>query len=376
MAHYDLVMDKLLFVAQKNGLFAQKKDVLEWVSDMLSLVYPKNTRPFEIEKRLGVIARYKQQLQALLHLPKLEQRTPLWYETRNNMITASDFAQAVNKGKFGTQKDFYAKKCGYEPDKFDQTMPALIWGIKFEQVANDAYSMKNSGMIVHEFGLIQHPEFSWLGASPDGITETGIMLEIKCPYKRKITGEIPEQYYYQIQGQLDVCDLDECDYLECEFLQYYDRGEFVTHFNDNENFKGIIVETMSEPKYMYVDPKLWFDCDAQLTWLDDVCAKIEVKALTFWQLNTYSVSRVYKDAAFVETMYDQLSKVWETVTMYKQDKKRYDEYMNVNTKRKGKEVATSAGELKDCIEVRTEGKYDHVMKGKDVKFMGYAFVDE
>jgi hypothetical protein len=41
-------------------------------------------------------------------------------------------------------------------------------------------------------------EHKFFGASPDGINELGIMVEIKCPFKRKLK-KIPsiiEQYYY------------------------------------------------------------------------------------------------------------------------------------------------------------------------------------
>ena len=38
------------------------------------------------------------------------------------------------------------------------------------------------------------------------------MLEIKCPTKRPITGFIPEYYHYQVQGQLEVCNLNYCDF--------------------------------------------------------------------------------------------------------------------------------------------------------------------
>jgi hypothetical protein len=41
------------------------------------------------------------------------------------------------------------------------------------------------------------------------------MLEIKCPFRRRITGEVPLQYYYQIQGQ-----------LECEFSKYFNEAEY------------------------------------------------------------------------------------------------------------------------------------------------------
>ena len=43
---------------------------------------------------------------------------------------------------------------------------------------------------------------------------------------------MPQQYYYQIQGQLDVCGLDECDYLECEFEVTEDPDWFWATYDD------------------------------------------------------------------------------------------------------------------------------------------------
>eukprot|EP00798_Chlamydomonas_sp_ICE-L_P002706 gene2706-biopygen7861 len=75
----------------------------------------------------------------------------------------------------------------------------------------------NTNVLVHEFGLLRHASKSFLGASPDGVTEDGVMLEIKCPWRRKIDGTVPMQYYLQIQGQLAVSGLLECDNFEVEF---------------------------------------------------------------------------------------------------------------------------------------------------------------
>lgn len=40
---------------------------------------------------------------------------------------------------------------------------------------------------IYEFGLMKNPHHDFFGASPDGISELGVMLEIKCPYKRRPT---------------------------------------------------------------------------------------------------------------------------------------------------------------------------------------------
>ena len=48
-----------------------------------------------------------------------------------------------------------------------------------------------------------------MGASPDGITDDGVMVEIKCPPKRKFTKTVPPHYKMQVLGQLEVCNLDD-----------------------------------------------------------------------------------------------------------------------------------------------------------------------
>jgi hypothetical protein len=41
---------------------------------------------------------------------------------------------------------------------------------------------------------MKNSEYEFFGASPDGISEVGVMVEIKCPYKRKplLNPYIPE----------------------------------------------------------------------------------------------------------------------------------------------------------------------------------------
>lgn len=65
---------------------------------------------------------------------------------------------------------------------------------------------------VHEFGLLVHQEYKWLGGSPDGITEDGILIEIKCP--KKISTSVPVYYMPQIQLLLEIIGLEECDFIQ------------------------------------------------------------------------------------------------------------------------------------------------------------------
>jgi hypothetical protein len=46
----------------------------------------------------------------------------------------------------------------------------------------------------------------------------GRLVEIKCPFSRKVGGEIPFEYWVQMQIQMECADIDECEYVEAEIL--------------------------------------------------------------------------------------------------------------------------------------------------------------
>lgn len=367
----DGVIDKLL---HKTDAFSLSSTISSYTLDyIVNVIHALFSTPVidkaYIRERIKKVQGYQTQLLKLKALPVVEQRSETWYNMRKRLITASDFAQALGEGKFGTQKQFYQKKCGYEEEKFNPNVPPLKWGVMFESMAAGIYSARN-GMVLHEFGLLPHPTVPFFGASPDGITSLGIMLEIKCPYKRKITGEIPMQYYYQIQGQLDVCGLEECDYLECEFFEYADEQEFL---EDTEHLyeRGIIIEYIPPDKnaastsasYVYSDIVTHgTSIKDQLKTLVEWAMQEEQNTpgyicTHYWKLKTYNVVRVYKDQSFVDDKLECLSVVWDKVKEYQDDHALY-------TKEVGAARASRAGTTKKD------------WGGTGSGITGYAFLDD
>lgn len=260
----------------------------------------------------------------LLEIPKIEQKSDEWYKVRENLITASDFAQALGHGKFGNQNDIIKKKVKpVDESAYSKTNPFFKWGNMFEPVACTIYSLIHNNVKVHEFGLIKHETRSYFGASPDGITDYGVMLEIKCPYKRKIVsgGDVPKQYYYQIQGQLEVCGLNDCDYFECQFNLFKSREEFEAIDAENNVYLGVIIET--EPS-QYVYSHVSFETGTILEWLDDFLEKdndyIDIK---FWYLSHYNLQRVQLDKEFVEENLDKLEALWKKIVEYRNNPQKY-----------------------------------------------------
>lgn len=277
-------------------------------------------------ERMATLHRYRSRLDALLLRPSIAQRTPAWHEARAQLVTASDVAQALGHGKFGTQKQFFWKKCGTpDPEAFAAlaNCPPIKWGTMYEDVAQKLYSRRHN-VRIHEFGLLRHPTVPHLGASPDGISEHGVMLEIKCPYRRKITGSVPVQYYHQIQAQLEVCDLDECDFLEVGLVEHA-RDAFYDDVIDSATERGIVAEFLDSATSTYAYSGV-ADSAERLRAFEaehsvDAASPRRVR-MHYWSVGTWSVVRVERDARFVHEMLDALADVWATVLTYRGDPER------------------------------------------------------
>ena len=298
-----------------------------------------------LRSHMDSIKKDKDTLEHLKTIPKIEQRTQEWYEMRHGMITASDMAQALDKGKFGTQKDFFKKKCVPLSTIANSTWtnPALKWGVIYEPVATNIYE-KRFEIKVHEFGLLKHTDINFFGASPDGISENGIMLEIKCPYKRKIDGSIPEQYYYQIQGQLDVCNLGKCDYVECKFIEYDTFEKFVDDWtnddlllNDVYNEKGIIIETNKDDTTEYFYSELYISKEKLQKWMTNIINRLKNHDIEYyvhyWKLDQFNVKRIIRDKQFFDSEIDKLKVVWEDVIKFREDTIMFDKFLNLKKKK-------------------------------------------
>jgi len=266
------------------------------------------------------------------------------------------FLKSVGEGKFGTQREFFEKKVDPGSVVFDANMPPLVWGVKYEPVACMLYCKRNRTN-VQDFGLLKHPTIPHIGASPDGISADGIMVEIKCPWRRVPDGTVPKQYMYQIQFQLDVCDLDECDYLEVKLAEYDDEAEFVADafiahgtdamYSANGNEKGVLIEYVvgADRKYEYNDVVTTATVAQALEWRDAALASLPADAenvyVTYWRVETLGVIRVYRDREFLEAKYPEIEAVWEKVVAYRADRGLYEQEVVSAKKTRAKKVTAT-----------------------------------
>ena len=139
------------------------------------------------------------------------QKSQEWLDLRMGMLTASDAASAIGVNKYETPHQLLLKKCGKGEPFFGNE--ATRHGEKYEDEARILYEQRH-GEVVHELGLCPHPKYPFLGGSPDGVSESGKLVEIKCPMMRAIDGSVPEHYMPQLQLCMDILDLEEADFIQ------------------------------------------------------------------------------------------------------------------------------------------------------------------
>jgi len=199
-----------------------------------------------------------EKLQKLQH-EQPDQRSEEWYTIRHSLITASSIYKVL--GSDAKRNELICNKCGpIITHASSHTEGPMHWGVKYEPVSIAYYCHVNKTQI-QGYGCIVHPNYPFIGASPDGINvlETascyGRMLEIKNPYSREISGIPKEEYWIQCQVQMEVCDLDACDFLETSFKEYTSVEEFTQdgtfQLTADGKHKGIILHFEVNHEFHY-----------------------------------------------------------------------------------------------------------------------------
>ncbi len=289
-------------------------------------------------------------IQALREIPQPVQRTPEWYTFRWNLITASNAWKAFETQS--TINQLIYEKCqplkDFTLDPIDEeikmvnTNTTLHWGQKYEPLSVMMYEHLYESK-VEDFGCIKHPNYNFIGASPDGIIiqsntgRFGRMLEIKNIVNREINGIPKKEYWVQMQLQMEVCDLDECDFLETKFTEYpdyqsyrndsalgmVDDTEFASYTTTKSGgYKGIIVHfhtSDGRPHYEYMPLHIWKPTDIS-NWEETTVQKYESEPYNYifikfiyWKLEKLSCVLVLRNKEWFKNNVGQLEKVWKII---------------------------------------------------------------
>lgn len=179
----------------------------------------------------------------------IEQRSSEWFKKRKGKITGSAIGAILGLNPFTTSKDVMRRMVresnGYESEFLGNV--ATNYGTANEPVATFDFTLE-TGLQVTETGFHLHPDYDWLGASPDGFIGDDSVIEIKCPYGKRDTDNflsINDQMHYYSQVQYEMFCTGR---KKCYFFQWSPVGTKLEIVEFNQNF---IDSTLPQLKNFY-----------------------------------------------------------------------------------------------------------------------------
>jgi putative phage-type endonuclease len=309
--------------------------------DYFKIIRPHRSYKYSFIRKSPNLEKMKKKIEFLESLYQPEQKTEEWYSHRHGLITASSVWKAFGSASMQNQL-IYEKCMPFDPTKYSRvnTESSLHWGQKYEVLSKQLYEEIN-GTKVQEFGCIRHPnsKYYFIGASPDGINVCplsplyGRMVEIKNVVSREINGIPKEDYWIQMQIQMEVCNLPECDFEETKFTEYEDEDAFHAdsdetndsskwNYNLNGKRRGVIVYFAKDEKPFYqyapldittkADFDEWFEetvnTHDNLTWIKNI----------YWRLEVYSCVLVLRNKEWFKNAVVKIEDLWKIIETEKQ----------------------------------------------------------
>lgn len=210
-----------------EGRFLKKYDNLEGNDDAnenTDNYYKNKNLTDECQCFLTNISLSKYERSRLEEMTRAQGKSELWMTERRIRVTSSFFGR-ICKVKNENSYDNIVKTILYPKE---MNVPALKYGSLNEDVARKTYSQKFK-INIDNAGLVVHDKYPFIAASPDGFIGKSKIIEIKCPYsirdldpnscdidfldRYNTNINKNHNYYYQIQGTLEVTDRQQCDLI-------------------------------------------------------------------------------------------------------------------------------------------------------------------
>jgi len=144
---------------------------------------------------------------------QLKQGTQAWLDSRIGRITGSRVGAVLGASPFSNREDVMREMVRehFGAEREFKGNIATEWGNYNEDKAIAQYESE-TGALVISTGF--HALCERFGASPDGLIGIDGMIEVKCPYSKKIK-PLSEQPHYadQIQMEMLCADREWCDFV-------------------------------------------------------------------------------------------------------------------------------------------------------------------
>jgi putative phage-type endonuclease len=273
-------------------------------------------------------------------IPDTKQKTKEWYVSRYGMLTASNIYKAL--GSESQKNSLIYEKC--KPLTMDHssgninTENPMHWGVKYEPITAAIYEHIFSTTLSY-YGCIPHAQYPFIGASPDGIVADprhiryGHMVEIKNIVNRDITGIPKEEYWVQMQVQLETCNLEYCDFIETR-IKEYETAEQYYAVNDEHTYKGVVLYFVrkmlvadaaqkytvedgkyNDPHYVYMPLEVSIEKTAQ--WIaakrHELRDEYVLYKTNYWYLQEISCVIVQRNRDWFQSAVPSFISIWNTI---------------------------------------------------------------
>ena len=174
-----------------------------------------------------------------------QQRSPEWFKKRKGRVTGSNVGAILGLNKYKSADDVLREmvRAMHGADPEFKGNAATEWGTFHEDGAIAEYQME-TGNTVNECGFYVHPEYEWLGASPDGLIGTEGLAENKAPYSRRNGGDfvpLADQPHYMAQVQFEMY----CTGRKwVDFFQWSPHGTSLERVNFDPDFVAWAMPTL------------------------------------------------------------------------------------------------------------------------------------
>jgi hypothetical protein len=263
-----------------------------------------------------------------------KQRTTEWYNYRYNRFSASSIWKILSTpAQYNSLILEKCKKPAENPEypTTNYNNPRN-WGIKYEPVSIMIYEDKYPTTIVKtDYGCIPHPTYTFIAASPDGINispncpdKYGRMVEVKNIYNRDITGIPLEEYWIQMQIQMETCGLEVCDFLETRFKEYSREEDFYSDISPE--YKGVILFLLGKDRgdgisvdnrFEYMPLYVNLEKKHVDKWIHEIREKVSdthlVYETIYWYLDEYSCVVVERNRPWFEAVLPVFEEAWNIV---------------------------------------------------------------
>jgi putative phage-type endonuclease len=171
--------------------------------------------------------------------------TDEWLNWRRYRLTASDCPKVIGRAFKSRERLLREKKGLQEPWQGNGFTRA---GHDFEGSAIASYERFKGVKVFTDLPPVVHPYFPGLAASLDGITASGVNVEIKCLSDAKIHVKPKPVHFYQVQFQM-ACSMLEKTHLVYYYLKLNEQSEVCDNIRGERAMKVFEID---------FDP-LWFE---------------------------------------------------------------------------------------------------------------------